>query len=205
MYMASCLIYCRNKNTVKQWHRNLEQRIASAGVRANATWASAMALCCRAYGNLEAVAQPSALSVGLRLPRDSGCYFARSAVPETPGLLQENLARDPTHHWRWNHERIRCSLPSLVSSDKGAGKSPLHRLWTRQACLGTSCHCFLLIYMPLLRWSLATGAAKCLEPGKSDVQLPTVRGSHRAGNSSLAYVLVVELDCKEEAQWMGSG
>ena len=41
-----------------------------------------MALCCRAYGNLEAVAQPSALSVGLRLPRDSGCYFARSAVPE---------------------------------------------------------------------------------------------------------------------------
>ena len=57
-----------------------------------------MALCCRAHGNLKAVAQPSALFVGLRLPRDSGCDVARSAVPETPGLLQENLARDPTYH-----------------------------------------------------------------------------------------------------------
>ena len=57
-----------------------------------------MALCCRASGNLEAVAQPSALPVSLRLPHGSGCYFARSAVPETPGLLQENRAYDPTHH-----------------------------------------------------------------------------------------------------------
>ena len=40
---------------------------------------------------------------------------ARSAVPETPGLLQENLARDPTYHWCRNHERIPCSLPSLLT------------------------------------------------------------------------------------------
>ena len=32
------------------------------------------------------------------------------------------------------------------------------------------------------------------------MQLPTVRGSHRAGNSNLAYVPVVEFDCKEEGQ-----
>ena len=57
-----------------------------------------MALCCRAHGNLEALTQPSALSVGLRLPHGIGCDFARSAVPETPRLLQENLARDPTYH-----------------------------------------------------------------------------------------------------------
>ena len=39
-----------------------------------------MALCCRAHGNLEALTQPSALSVGLRLPHGIGCNFARSAV-----------------------------------------------------------------------------------------------------------------------------
>ena len=41
-------------------------------------------------------------------------FAAGSAVPETPRLLQENLARDPTYHWRRNHERVRCSLPSLA-------------------------------------------------------------------------------------------
>ena len=40
--------------------------------------------------NLEA-----ALSVGLRLPRDSGCYFARSAAPNTGTLARESCVIPP--------------------------------------------------------------------------------------------------------------
>ena len=48
--------------------------------------------------------------------------------------------------------------------------------------------------------SICPSCDEALQQGKSDVQLPTVRGPHCAGNSSFAYVPVVELDCKEEAQ-----